>query len=320
MLSASRGRRTGGDRPRSPRARGRPRGGEAIGGPARLQQRLRHCSRRRSARGRRTGARRKGSRYARKLGNRQWERALARRSTPRSRSACGTTRSSGPPSSPTSSSPCEARSVRHAVLALSPSTPIAESSPTQSGRSRTSPSSKPRRTFRSGQAYSAASAMCLLRGRRVRRSALRLAEERLELRGDVVGLGAEYMKELFVVALDAAFALNDLDAGRERVLGDRRGAPAGPFVPGSPGAGVALRARLAAERGETDEADAAFQAGCRTVPRARDALLPRGHAARARGMAGRDRGAPERPSRCSPRRARCSTACGRVRGWNVATP
>ena len=88
--------------------------------------------------------------------------------------------------------------------------------------------------------------------------ALPLAREGLALR-EAVGLNTEYTKELFVVALDAAVALGELRAGRGACWRSSRG-----FRPGSSSqflqAQVSrFRARLAAGRAETEEADRRFK-------------------------------------------------------------
>jgi ATP/maltotriose-dependent transcriptional regulator MalT len=119
------------------------------------------------------------------------------------------------------------------------------------------------------EAYSAARAMYLLAAGEWS-DALRLAEERLELRGEFVGLGAEYMKELFVVALDAAFALNDL-ATAERVLTMAEELPPGRSSQVLQAQASRYRARLSAVRGEVDEADRLSK---RAAARFRELAMP----------------------------------------------
>jgi hypothetical protein len=74
----------------------------------------------------------------------------------------------------------------------------------------------------------------------------------------VLGLAAEYMKELFVVAADAAFVLND-DAKVEDVLAVVEHLPPGRASQAHQAQASRFRARLAAERGEADEAERLFK-------------------------------------------------------------
>jgi predicted ATPase/class 3 adenylate cyclase len=87
--------------------------------------------------------------------------------------------------------------------------------------------------------------------------ALRLAEEGLAHR-EAVGLAAEYMKELLVNALGAAFDLND-HAKADELLGLVEGLPPGRSSQALQAQVARFRARLAAERGETDEAERRFK-------------------------------------------------------------
>jgi class 3 adenylate cyclase/tetratricopeptide (TPR) repeat protein len=108
------------------------------------------------------------------------------------------------------------------------------------------------------EAYRAAQAMVLL-AKGEAAQALKLAEERVAARGgDFLGLGAENMKELFVVALAAAFELNDAVAV-ERILGILDQLPPGHSSQVLQAQASRFRARLCAEREETDEADRLFK-------------------------------------------------------------
>jgi tetratricopeptide (TPR) repeat protein len=89
--------------------------------------------------------------------------------------------------------------------------------------------------------------------------ALELAEERVAARGgDFLGLGAENMKELFVVALAAAFELKDAVA-IERILGILDRLPPGHSSQVLQAQASRFRARLCARREEADEADRLFK-------------------------------------------------------------
>ena len=83
--------------------------------------------------------------------------------------------------------------------------------------------------------------------------ALKVARDGLALH-DAVGLNAEYIKELFVIALDAALALNDLEQAEE-VLAIVEEIPPGSSSQFLQAQASRFRARLAAGRAETDEAD-----------------------------------------------------------------
>jgi class 3 adenylate cyclase/tetratricopeptide (TPR) repeat protein len=107
------------------------------------------------------------------------------------------------------------------------------------------------------EAYSAAQAMLLL-GTGRPAEALELAERRLAARGEFVGLGAEYVKELFPVALQAAFELNDT-AAAERVLELADGLHPGHSSQAVQAQAPRFRARLAAGRGEGEEAERLFK-------------------------------------------------------------
>jgi class 3 adenylate cyclase/tetratricopeptide (TPR) repeat protein len=84
-----------------------------------------------------------------------------------------------------------------------------------------------------------------------------LAEEGFALR-DSVGYGAEYMKELFVNAVDAAFVLND-HTKVEALLSIVESLPPGQSSQALQAQSSRFRARLAAERGETEEAERRFK-------------------------------------------------------------
>jgi predicted ATPase/class 3 adenylate cyclase len=87
--------------------------------------------------------------------------------------------------------------------------------------------------------------------------ALPLAREGLALH-DVVGLNAEYIKELFVIALEAALALDDLEQAEE-VLAIVEAIPPGSSSQYLQAQASRFRARLAAVRVETEEADRRFK-------------------------------------------------------------
>jgi ATP/maltotriose-dependent transcriptional regulator MalT len=74
----------------------------------------------------------------------------------------------------------------------------------------------------------------------------------------LIGIGPEYMKELFVVAAGAAFELND-HARVESVLAIVESLPPGRSSQAYQAQVSRFRARLAAERGEADEADRLFK-------------------------------------------------------------
>jgi class 3 adenylate cyclase/tetratricopeptide (TPR) repeat protein len=75
---------------------------------------------------------------------------------------------------------------------------------------------------------------------------------------EVVGVGAEYMKELFANAAEAALNLND-HARVEELLGIVESLPPGRSPQTLQAHASRFRARLAAERGETDEAERRFK-------------------------------------------------------------
>ncbi len=105
-------------------------------------------------------------------------------------------------------------------------------------------------------AYAAGKALLLLAtGNPV--EALPLAREGLTLR-EAVGLNTEYTKELFVVALDAAVALGELEQA-EDVLAIVEGIPPGSSSQFLQAQVSRFRARLAAGRTETEEADRRFK-------------------------------------------------------------
>jgi tetratricopeptide (TPR) repeat protein len=87
--------------------------------------------------------------------------------------------------------------------------------------------------------------------------AFRLATDALELRA-VLGISTEYMKELFVVAAEAAFELND-DAKVEQVLAVVEHLPPGRASQAHQAQASRFRARLAAQRGEVEEAERLFK-------------------------------------------------------------
>ena len=73
-----------------------------------------------------------------------------------------------------------------------------------------------------------------------------------------MGLNAEYIKELFVIALDAALALDDLEQAEE-VLAIVEGIPPGSSSQYLQAQASRFRARLAAARVEMEEADRRFK-------------------------------------------------------------
>ena len=87
--------------------------------------------------------------------------------------------------------------------------------------------------------------------------ALAIADERLGSR-QITGLGAEYMKELFVLALGAAFELNDREAA-ERIIQAVEALPPGRSPQVVQAQASRFRARLAAGRGEGDEAERLYK-------------------------------------------------------------
>ena len=87
--------------------------------------------------------------------------------------------------------------------------------------------------------------------------ALAVAEQGLDMRS-LLGIGAEYMKELFVVAAGAAFELKD-HTRVEDVLSIVESLPPGRSSQAFQAQASRFRARLAAERGEADEAERLFK-------------------------------------------------------------
>ena len=75
---------------------------------------------------------------------------------------------------------------------------------------------------------------------------------------EVVGVGAEYMKELFTNAVEAALRLDD-HAKAEQLLEFVEGLPPGRSPQALQAQASRFRARLAAERGETEEAERRFK-------------------------------------------------------------
>ena len=84
-----------------------------------------------------------------------------------------------------------------------------------------------------------------------------MAEQGLDMRS-LLGIGAEYMKELFVVAAGAAFELKD-HTRVEDVLSIVESLPPGRSSQAFQAQASRFRARLAAERGEADEAERLFK-------------------------------------------------------------
>ena len=147
--------------------------GQAVGGAARLQQPGRHPGRRRTGTRRRTSCSPRGSRFARRLGNRQWERRCSGRSTPASRSAGGTRRLErrGRTDRRRGAGRRAARAFRDDLLASSRSTSIAVRSTRRSERLAHVAELESSADIQEREAYAAANAACCWRrGRPLRRS------------------------------------------------------------------------------------------------------------------------------------------------------
>ena len=197
-----------------------------------------------------------GIEYARKVGNRQWERSLLGQVY--AAFALGKwdavlehvpeLLAEGIASARVPSRRCSAR--------LSPFRFIAGRFRRPRSSSTSCPSSRRPRTLRSAAPMRAAR-RCWCSRPAARRKALPLAREGLALH-DAVGLNAEYIKELFVIALDAALALDDLEQAEE-VLAIVEAIPPGSSSQYLQAQASRFRARLAAVRVETEEADRRFK-------------------------------------------------------------
>jgi hypothetical protein len=114
----------------------------------------------------------------------------------------------------------------------------------------TSADAQERASFAAGQAR-------LLLGNGDAAAAVDTAEAGLELR-EALGMTTEFMKELFVAAAEGAFALGD-HAKVEEVLAAVEGQPPGRISQAYQAHASRLRARLAVERSQTDEAERRFK-------------------------------------------------------------
>jgi ATP/maltotriose-dependent transcriptional regulator MalT len=106
------------------------------------------------------------------------------------------------------------------------------------------------------EAYAAANATILLATGKAS-EALAIAGERLGTR-QIAGLGAEYMKEMFALALTAAFELDDHQAA-ERIIQHVEALPPGRLPQVVQAHVSRFRAQLAAGRGEGEEAERLYK-------------------------------------------------------------